>query len=80
MPIRALSDLKPGEAGVVARVLGDGPFRQRLLEMGLTRGARVEVEKTAPLRDPIEYLLKGYHVSLRKREAALILLQDEEGD
>lgn len=79
MPNRALSDLKPGEAGVVTRILGNGPFRQRLLEMGLTRGVRVEMEKTAPLRDPSEYLLKGYHVSLRRREAALILLQDEAG-
>lgn len=78
---KKLSDLKPGEAGIVVKVLGDGPFRQRLLEMGLTRGVRVEMEKTAPLGDPTEYVVKGYHLSLRRGEAELILLEPlpEEG-
>lgn len=73
--LKKLSELKPGEAGEVVRVLGDGPFRQRLLEMGLTRGVRVEMEKTAPLGDPTEYVVKGYHLSLRRGEAELILLR-----
>lgn len=73
---KKLSDLRPGEAGVVEKVTGDGRFRQRLLEMGLTRGVRVAMEKTAPLGDPTEYVVKGYHISLRKGEADLILLHD----
>jgi ferrous iron transport protein A len=73
---KKLSDLRPGEAGVVEKVTGDGRFRQRLLEMGLTRGVRVAMEKTAPLGDPTEYIVKGYHISLRKGEADLILLHD----
>jgi ferrous iron transport protein A len=74
MPHKKLSDLRPGEFGVVERVTGSGPFRQRLLEMGLTRGVRVGMEKTAPLGDPTEYVVKGYHISLRKGEADLITL------
>ena len=74
MPTKKLSELRPGEFGFVERVTGSGPFRQRLLEMGLTRGVRVEMEKTAPLGDPTEYVVKGYHISLRKGEADLIVL------
>lgn len=80
MASKKLSDLRPGEAGIVARVTGTGPFRQRLLEMGLTRGVRVEMEKTAPLGDPTEYVVKGYHISLRKGEADLILLSPVPGE
>jgi ferrous iron transport protein A len=75
MPQKKLSELRPGESGVVERVEGTGPFRQRLLEMGLTRGVRVEMEKTAPLGDPTEYVVKGYHISLRKGVADLITLR-----
>jgi ferrous iron transport protein A len=74
MPNKKLSELRPGEVGYVERVEGTGPFRQRLLEMGLTRGVRVAMEKNAPLGDPTEYVVKGYHISLRKREADLISL------
>lgn len=74
MSLKKLSELRPGQAGVVERVLGSGPFRQRLLEMGLTRGVRVAMEKTAPLGDPTEYVVKGYHISLRRGEADLITL------
>ena len=72
---KKLSELQPGEAGMVVKVQGSGPFRQRLLEMGLTRGVRVEMEKTAPLGDPTEYVVKGYHLSLRRGEAELILIR-----
>ncbi len=80
MANKKLSDLRPGEAGIVERVIGAGPFRQRLLEMGLTRGVRVAMEKTAPLGDPTEYVVKGYHISLRKGEADLILLSQVQGE
>ena len=74
MSLKKLSEFRPGESGYVARVQGSGPFRQRLLEMGLTRGVRVEMEKNAPLGDPTEYVVKGYHISLRRGEADLITL------
>jgi Fe2+ transport system protein FeoA len=71
-----LSVLKEGQAATVLRVGGDGPFRRRLLEMGFLRGTEIYVEKYAPLKDPIELILKGYHVSLRVDEAAYIEVKD----
>ncbi len=69
-----LSEFKKGERGVIARVNGRGRFRKRLQEMGFIKGAEVFVEKYAPLRDPMELVLKGYHVSLRVEEAAQIMM------
>jgi len=71
-----LSELKEGQTGTVVRVGGDGPFRRRLLEMGFLRGTEVYVEKYAPLKDPIELILKGYHVSIRVDEAARIQVEN----
>jgi Fe2+ transport system protein FeoA len=70
-----LSQLQPGEQGEVVRLQADGPIRQRLLEMGFIRGARLKVEKLAPLGDPMELVIKGYHLSLRREESACILVQ-----
>ena len=69
-----LSEFKEGERGVIAKVNGRGRFRKRLQEMGFIKGAEVLVEKYAPLRDPMELVLKGYHVSLRVEEAAQIMM------
>ncbi|HOD34067.1 MAG TPA: FeoA family protein [Holophaga sp.] len=52
-----------------------GPVRRRLLEMGFIRGATVRVEKMAPLGDPMELVIKGYHLSLRREEGACILVE-----
>jgi Fe2+ transport system protein FeoA len=71
-----LSELKQGQTATVVRVGGAGPFRRRLLEMGFLRGTEVYVEKYAPLKDPIELILKGYHVSLRVVEAARIQVEN----
>lgn len=71
-----LSELKEGQTATVTRIGGEGPFRRRLLEMGFLRGTDVYVEKYAPLRDPIELILKGYHVSLRMDEAARIQVEN----
>ena len=64
-----LSDLKTGESATVLKVSGHGGFRRRIMEMGFVRGQRVEVKLNAPLRDPIEYRIMGYDVSLRRSEA-----------
>ena len=70
-----LSSLKEGQTAVISRVGGNGALRRRILEMGLTRGTRIYVEKYAPLRDPMELIVKGYHVSLRVEEAAQITVE-----
>ncbi len=67
-----LSELKSGESAVIVKVMGHGGFRRRILEMGFVRGQRVEVLLNAPLKDPIEYRIMGYNVSLRRTEAKLV--------
>lgn len=69
-----LSTLLPGQEGEVVAVQAEGSIRQRLLEMGFIRGARLKVEKLAPLGDPMELVIKGYHLSLRREESACILV------
>ena len=73
-----LSELKTGEVGVIAKVNGHGGFRKRLIEMGFISGKRVAVVLNAPLKDPIEYEILGYKVSLRRSEAGLIDVISEE--
>lgn len=67
-----LLDLKAGEKGIIAKVKGRGAFRKRILEMGFIKGKPVEVIKKAPLKDPIEYKIMNYYVSLRRSEAKMI--------
>lgn len=73
-PIRAktLNDLKPGEKGRVLRVRGLQDSSKRMAEMGVVPGTIVEVERVAPLGDPIDVKIKGYHLSLRREEAAAV--------
>lgn len=72
---RALSEFKTGEAGKVVRITAKNPVRRRILEMGVTPGTDICVRGMAPLGDPMEILVKGYHLSLRKGEAAGILVE-----
>ncbi len=67
-----LSDLQTGEHAVIVRVNGHGSFRKRLIEMGFIQGKEVRVVLNAPLKDPIEYEIIGYKVSLRREEAKQI--------
>jgi len=67
-----LYDLSEGEEGIILKIKGRGQFRQRLSEMGFVVGKKVSVIKKAPLRDPVEYKIMGYHISLRNIEAQLI--------
>ncbi len=69
---RYLSDIEEGEEVVILKIKGYGAFRKRITEMGFNRGATVKVVRYSPLKDPIEYELMGYHVSLRRNEAKLI--------
>jgi len=64
-----LSELKTGERGVIVKVYGHGSFRKRIIEMGFVKGNKVKVILNAPLKDPIEYEIIGYKISLRRDEA-----------
>lgn len=72
---RTLDQLHPGETAIVRCVGGSGPLRRRLLDMGLVHGVAVTMVKTAPLGDPIQYRVRGYHLALRRAEARLIILE-----
>jgi ferrous iron transport protein B len=67
-----LVDLHNNESVYITKVLGRGAFRKRITEMGFVKGKKVQVVKSAPLDDPIEYNIMGYDISLRKSEAAMI--------
>ncbi len=74
-----LSDLATDEKGVITKVMGRGAFRKRITEMGFVKGKQVKVIKNAPLKDPIEYNIMGYNLTLRRSEASLIeVLSGEE--
>jgi Fe2+ transport system protein FeoA len=70
----ALSDCREGDRIVIRRLQGHGPLRRRLLEMGLNPGTTIRVVKYAPLRDPLECELKGYHIALRVSEAGAVMV------
>ena len=72
MPVTTLDKLVPGESGRIIKVSGRGAIRRRLLDMGLTTGAVIDMVKLSPLGDPVEYRLRGYHLTLRKSEAKTI--------
>ena len=69
-----LSELKTGESATVVKVVGHGGFRRRIVELGFVRGAKVDVVLNAPLKDPIEYHLMGYNISLRRADAEMIVV------
>ncbi len=77
MPAREipLNNLDRGVAAKVLRFSGQGGARRRLMEMGVVPGVEISVERVAPLGDPIDILVKGYHLSLRRREAAEIIVE-----
>ena len=74
-----LRDLKPGQKGCIAKVAGAGAVRRRIRDMGVTSGSLIEVVRIAPMGDPIDVKVRGYHLSLRKEEAAGITITDASG-
>lgn len=72
---KTLDKFVPGERGRVVGVTATGALRRRLLDMGITPGADVYMRKAAPLGDPIEVTLRGYELTLRKAEAACVMLE-----
>ena len=70
--MRTMKDTNPGETVRVVKVHVEGALRRRLLDMGITKGTKINVLKTAPLGDPIEVTVRGYELSLRKAEGEII--------
>jgi ferrous iron transport protein A len=72
---RTLDSLQPGETAVVQSIDGEPEANARLMEMGLLPGTPIQVVRYAPLGDPIEIMLRGYHLSLRRAEAVGIVVE-----
>lgn len=75
--MRSLKDLKRGEKAMVQKIKVNGSLHRRLCDMGINPGITVEMVKAAPLGDPLEFKLKGYHLSLRKSVAEQVIIDNE---
>ena len=64
--------LQPGQRATITKINGAGALRRRFVEMGIVKGETILIERHAPLGDPVEYLIKGYHLALRREEATHI--------
>ena len=70
--MKTLKEAKVGETLTVKKLQGEGAVKRRIMDMGLTKGVTVYVRKVAPLGDPIELTVRGYELSLRKADAAMV--------
>jgi DtxR family transcriptional regulator, Mn-dependent transcriptional regulator len=74
MRMTTLKELHPGEKGIIESIVGNSAIKRRIKDMGVTNGTLIEVIRVAPMGDPIEVKVKDYHLSLRKDEAADIIV------
>lgn len=70
--MKTLKEIGVGRTATVVRLHGDGAVRRRIMEMGITKGAQIRVQKIAPLGDPMEVTVRGYELSLRKSDADMV--------
>lgn len=72
---KTLRDVPIGGSAVVKRLTGSGAIKRHIMDMGITKGTSLQVRKVAPLGDPLEITVRGYELSLRKSEAACIIVE-----
>lgn len=70
--MKTLREVKIGETVKVVKLHGEGPVKRRIMDMGITKGVEMHVRKVAPLGDPMELNVRGYELSVRKADAAMI--------
>lgn len=70
-----LNEFNVGENGVVLKITAEGKIKRRLFDMGVTPGANITLKKIAPLGDPIQVLIRGYDLTLRRDEAKTVLME-----
>ena len=73
--MKTLKDVAVGDKAIVKRLSGEGALKRRIMDMGVTKGVEVLVRRVAPLGDPIEVTVRGYELSLRKDEAANMIVE-----
>ena len=76
--MRTLRDTKIGETVKVVKLHGEGAVKRRIMDMGITKGAEVYIRKVAPLGDPVEVTVRGYELTVRKADAEMIEIMEEE--
>ena len=74
--MKSLKEANIGETLTIKKVEGQGPFKRRILDMGLTKGTALYVRKVAPLGDPLQVSLRGYELTIRKEDARSILVEE----
>ena len=70
-----LGEAKVGSTVVVEKIEGDGAYKRRIMDMGITKGSELYIRKVAPLGDPVELTVRGYELSIRKADAEMIEIQ-----
>ena len=73
--MKTLRDLKVGKTATVVKLHGEGAVKRRIMDMGITRGVKIYIRKVAPLGDPIEIFVRGYELTLRKKDAEMIEIE-----
>ena len=76
--MKTLRDVKVGETVTIRKITGEGAVKRRIMDMGLTKGVELKIRKVAPLGDPIELTVRGYELSIRKADAMMVELEDQD--
>ena len=74
--MRTLKDVQVGETVKVVKLHGTGAVKRRIMDMGITKGVEIKVQKVAPLGDPMEVTVRGYQLSIRKADAEMIEVEE----
>ena len=69
-----LGEAKVGSTVVVQRIEGESAYKRRIMDMGITKGTELYIRKVAPLGDPVEITVRGYELSVRKNDAACVIV------
>lgn len=73
--MKTLREVAVGQTVKVTKLVGEGPVKRRIMDMGITKGVEIYVKKVAPLGDPVEVTVRGYELSLRKADAEMIVVE-----
>lgn len=73
--MKTLREVAVGQTVKVTKLVGKGPVKRRIMDMGITKGVEIYVRKVAPLGDPVEVTVRGYELSLRKADAEMIVVE-----
>ncbi|HIT41914.1 MAG TPA: ferrous iron transport protein A [Candidatus Caccovicinus merdipullorum] len=72
-----LRDAKVGTTVIVSKIEGEGAYKRRIMDMGITKGCEIYIRKVAPLGDPVEITIRGYELSLRKQDAQCVQVSEK---